>query len=167
MVFQIFKFTHSIFNWIEFIDGLKKGFPFLILLNTTQCLCLVLQVALQHDGVASCWSDWEHTFPSQGCKRCGDCLTNMQIMKNCMLQTPPHTLSALTIGLFFVIWQLPVLIFWTHRPFFRPQGCSPFPFWWKMCTRETLRQLFYNVKTMPNIEICGRHKLEGNTWFGS
>jgi hypothetical protein len=34
---------------------------------------------------------------------------------------------------------------------------------WLMYTRETLRQLFYNVKTMPNVnilEICGRHKLE-------
>ncbi|CAJ2640109.1 unnamed protein product [Trifolium pratense] len=36
---------------------------------------------------------------------------------------------------------------------------------WLMYTMETLRQLFYNVKTMPNVnilEICGRHKLEGN-----
>lgn len=34
---------------------------------------------------------------------------------------------------------------------------------WLMYTRETLRRLFYNVKTMPNVnilEICGRHKLE-------
>ena len=34
---------------------------------------------------------------------------------------------------------------------------------WLMYTRETLRQLYYNVKTMPNVnilEICGRHKLE-------
>ncbi|CAL5212284.1 unnamed protein product [Lathyrus oleraceus] len=34
---------------------------------------------------------------------------------------------------------------------------------WLMYTRETLRELFYNVKTMPNVnilEICGRHKLE-------
>ncbi|CAL0333973.1 unnamed protein product [Lupinus luteus] len=34
---------------------------------------------------------------------------------------------------------------------------------WLMYTRESLRQLFYNVKTSPNVnilEICGRHKLE-------
>ncbi|XP_027911000.1 F-box/LRR-repeat protein At1g67190-like isoform X1 [Vigna unguiculata] len=34
---------------------------------------------------------------------------------------------------------------------------------WLLYTRETLRQLHYNVKTMPNVnilEICGRHKLE-------
>ncbi|OIW05869.1 hypothetical protein TanjilG_23655 [Lupinus angustifolius] len=34
---------------------------------------------------------------------------------------------------------------------------------WLMYTRESLRQLFYNVKTIPNVnilEICGRHKLE-------
>ncbi|BBH05168.1 F-box/RNI-like superfamily protein [Prunus dulcis] len=34
---------------------------------------------------------------------------------------------------------------------------------WLMYTRETLRQLFYNVRTAPNVnilEICGRQKLE-------
>ena len=34
---------------------------------------------------------------------------------------------------------------------------------WLLYTRETLRQLHYNVKTTPNVnilEICGRHKLE-------
>ncbi|XP_015898797.1 F-box/LRR-repeat protein At1g67190 [Ziziphus jujuba] len=34
---------------------------------------------------------------------------------------------------------------------------------WLMYTRETLRQLHYNVKTTPNVNIiekCGRHKLE-------
>uniref|UniRef100_A0A2P2KSJ6 F-box domain-containing protein n=1 Tax=Rhizophora mucronata TaxID=61149 RepID=A0A2P2KSJ6_RHIMU len=34
---------------------------------------------------------------------------------------------------------------------------------WLMYTRETLRRLFYNVKTTPNVnilEICGRQKLE-------
>lgn len=34
---------------------------------------------------------------------------------------------------------------------------------WLMYTRESLRQLFYNVRTTPNVnilEICGRHKLE-------
>ncbi|KAJ7981165.1 F-box/LRR-repeat protein [Quillaja saponaria] len=34
---------------------------------------------------------------------------------------------------------------------------------WLMYTRETLRQLFYNVRTTPNVnilEICGRQKLE-------
>ncbi|KAF2282642.1 hypothetical protein GH714_030324 [Hevea brasiliensis] len=34
---------------------------------------------------------------------------------------------------------------------------------WLMYTRETLRELYYNVRTTPNINIiekCGRHKLE-------
>ncbi|XP_061376258.1 F-box/LRR-repeat protein At1g67190-like [Gastrolobium bilobum] len=34
---------------------------------------------------------------------------------------------------------------------------------WLMYTRETLRKLFYNVRTMPNVnilDICGRQKLE-------
>ncbi|XP_011077872.1 F-box/LRR-repeat protein At1g67190-like [Sesamum indicum] len=37
---------------------------------------------------------------------------------------------------------------------------------WLMYTRETLRQLHYNVRTTPNINIlekCGRHKLEALT----